>query len=479
MGVSAEQYQHSLDFLFGRLNYERMGSNKYSTKDFKLGRMQELLKALENPQSSVPTIHIAGTKGKGSTSAMIAEMLSAAGYRTGLFTSPHVTRYEERILIDGKQIAPEQLVDQVTVLSEAVDQLGLDFGEGEMTPTFFELTTALAWMHFKQNQVDYAVMEVGLGGRLDSTNVCEPLATLITNISYDHTALLGDTIEQITREKAGIIKSGIPVFSGVTQPEAIAVLEEVCAERQAPLYLLNRDFFYETVRESGKAGALTAASGSLDANRQQKIQVKSPWSVIDEMPVSLLGQHQAMNAGLAVVLLDYLRHTGTPIEIGQMRTGMVGLKWPARIEVVQKNPTVIIDTAHNGASINALIKTLDECFSQQNRLLIFAATREKDVSEMLGALLPHFETVILTQYLSNPRRIPVNELNDIAQTIQQESGSHTDLISTASPADAWLKAKANSTPETLICVTGSFFIAAEMRELLLGATDEALLTEFC
>lgn len=479
MGVSAEKYQHSLDYLFGRLNYERMGSTKYSTKDFKLERMQELLSVLGNPQSSVPTIHIAGTKGKGSTSVMIAEMLSAAGYRTGLFTSPHVTKYEERILIDRKQIAPEQLIDLVTVLAQAVDQMDIDFSSGEMSPTFFELTTALAWLHFKQSQVDYAVMEVGLGGRLDSTNVCDPLATVVTNISYDHTALLGNTIEQITREKAGIIKPGIPVFSGVTQPEAITVLEEVCEAKQAPLYLLNRDVFYEPVSERGNQ-LLSAEAGSHNEEiPQQKIRVQTPWSVIEEMPVSLLGAHQATNAGLAVAVLDYLRHAGTPIQTDQMRNGMAGLKWPARIEVVQKNPTVIIDTAHNGASINALIKTLAECFPQQNRLLIFAATRDKDVREMLETLLPHFQTVILTQYLSNPRRITVGELGEIAQSIQQESGCSAEVISTASPADAWLRAKESATPDTLICVTGSFFIAAEMRELLLGTTDEALLTEFC
>ncbi|MEQ9065420.1 MAG: Mur ligase family protein, partial [Gimesia chilikensis] len=162
-------------------------------------------------------------------------MLSAAGYRVGLFTSPHVTRYEERILVNGQQMEPEELVELVSELSQVVVQM--DQAETGLSPTFFELTTALAWMQFARQSVDFAVMEVGLGGRLDSTNVCSPLVTVITNISYDHTALLGNTIEQITREKAGIIKAGIPVFSGVTQPEAIAVLEEVSQEKQAPLYL--------------------------------------------------------------------------------------------------------------------------------------------------------------------------------------------------------------------------------------------------
>lgn len=465
MGVSAEKYQESLDFLFGRLNFERMGSTKYSTKDFKLSRMQELLRLLGNPQSSVPTIHITGTKGKGSTSAMIAEMLIAAGYRTGLFTSPHVTNYEERILINGAQIERAQLVELVAELSQTVSLM--DHGSDDMRPTFFELTTALAWMYYRQQNVDFAVMEVGLGGRLDSTNICEPLATVITNISYDHTALLGNTIEQITREKAGIIKAGIPVVSAVTQPEAIAVLEQVCEEKQAPLFLLGREFFWESV------------STSEGINSGKAIQVKTPWSLLDKMPVNLLGAHQATNAALALMLVDNLRHQGVQIEDGQMQAGMAQLKLPARIEVIQTNPTVIIDTAHNGASVNALVDTLQDCFSQPNRLLIFAATRDKDVGEMLELLLPHFSKVILTQYLSNPRRVPVAEVFELTQSIQQETGNRSDVIVATSPADAWAKAKECSAADPLICVAGSFFIAAEMRELLLGTTGDVLLTEPC
>ncbi|QDT26855.1 Folylpolyglutamate synthase [Gimesia panareensis] len=472
MGVLAERYQRSLDFLFGRLNYERMGSSKYSTKDFKLGRMQEFLERLGNPQTRVPTIHVAGTKGKGSTSVMMAEMLSAAGYRVGLFTSPHVTCYEERILVNGQQLEPEELVELVTELSEVV--LQLDQESKGLSPTFFELTTALAWMQFARRQVDFAVMEVGLGGRLDSTNVCAPLATVITNISYDHTALLGNTIEQITREKAGIIKPGIPVFSGVTQPEAIAVLEEISLEKQAPLYLLHRDFAGEQQDVAGEP--ILAAGSGLPC---QQIQVKTPWSVLEQIPVSLLGTHQAINATLAVTVLDYLRHQGTEMPLEQLRKGMIDLKWPARIEVVQKQPPVVLDTAHNGASIEALVETLAAGFSEPDRVLIFAVTRDKDVKEMLRTLLPHFQTVILTQYLSNPRRIPVEELHEITREIQREIGNESDLLVTTSPEAAWLRARSEATEKTLICVTGSFFIAAEMRELLLGTTDEVLMSGSC
>lgn len=477
MGVSAEKYQQSLDFLFGRLNYERMGSSKYSTSDFKLGRMQELLDCLGNPQFQVPTIHIAGTKGKGSTSVMIAEMLSAAGFRTGLFTSPHITCYEERILINGQQIESEQLVELVSELIQVVEQL--DLKPGNMNPTFFELTTALAWMHFHKQHVDFAVMEVGLGGRLDSTNVCDPLVTVVTNISYDHTALLGNSIEQITREKAGIIKQGIPVFSGVTQPEALAVLDEVCQENQSPLYLLNRDFM--RLAESHQNSQLEQAddSSQIPAKNQQNIQVKTPWSLIEQMPVTLLGTHQLTNATLAVTVIDYLRQQRIPLEDAQMRQGMSYLKWPARIELVQKNPPVIIDTAHNGASIEALVDTLTASFPQSNRVLIFAATKDKDVGEMLGLLLPHFQTVILTQYLSNPRRIPVEELVDLTRESQKTTGNTSQLIITDSPEAAWSRAKVVLTADSLVCVTGSFFIAAELRELLLGTTDEVLVTEPC
>ncbi|QDT89132.1 bifunctional folylpolyglutamate synthase/dihydrofolate synthase [Gimesia algae] len=477
MGVSAEKYQQSLDFLFGRLNYERMGSSKYSTSDFKLGRMQELLDSLGNPQLQVPTIHIAGTKGKGSTSVMIAEMLSAAGFRTGLFTSPHITCYEERILIDGQQIEREQLVELVSELIQVVEQL--DLKPGNLSPTFFELTTALAWMHFQTQHVDFAVMEVGLGGRLDSTNVCAPLASVVTNISYDHTALLGNTIEQITREKAGIIKQGVPVFSGVTQPEALAVLEEVCQDKQAPLYLLNRDFNRLVEPHQSVKLEQTDDSSLLPDKKQQNIQVRTPWSLIDQMPVTLLGTHQLVNATLAVTVIDYLRQQGIPLEDGQMRQGMSCLKWPARIELVQKTPPVIIDTAHNGASIEALVETLAASFPQSNRILIFAATKDKDVGQMLGILLSHFQTVVLTQYLSNPRRIPVEELVDLTRETQKLTGNTSQLIFTDSPEAAWSRAKEVLTSDSLVCVTGSFFIAAELRELLLGTTDEVLVAESC
>lgn len=472
MGVLAERYQQSLDFLFGRLNYERMGSSKYSTKDFKLDRMQELLDRLGNPQNQVPTIHVAGTKGKGSTCAMMAEMLSAAGYRVGLFTSPHVTRYEERILVNGQQLEPEELVSLVTDLSQVVEQLDREsHGPG---PTFFELTTALAWMQFARRQVDFAVMEVGLGGRLDSTNVCAPLATVITNISYDHTSLLGNTIEQITREKAGIIKPGVPVFSGVTQPEAIAVLEEISREKQAPLYLLQRDF--SSTRADAPGAEVLATGSGLPC---QQLEVRTPWSVLEQIPVSLLGTHQAINATLAVTVLDYLHQQGSNMTLAQLRKGMIELKWPARIEVVQKQPPVVLDTAHNGASIEALVETLETGFSEPERVLIFAVTRDKDVEEMLRTLLPHFQTVILTQYLSNPRRVPVEELQAITRTIQQELGNRSELVVTNSPEAAWMRARAEATEKTLICVTGSFFIAAEMRELLLGTTDEVMLSGIC
>ena len=472
MGVLAERYQQSLDFLFGRLNYERMGSSKYSTQDFKLSRMEELLNRLGNPQNRVPTIHVAGTKGKGSTSVMMAEMLSAAGYRVGLFTSPHVTRYEERILVNGQQLEPEELVELVSELSQVVVQM--DQAENGLSPTFFELTTALAWMQFARQSVDFAVMEVGLGGRLDSTNVCSPLVTVITNISYDHTALLGNTIEQITREKAGIIKAGIPVFSGVTQPEAIAVLEEISQEKQAPLYLMQRDFS-GTSMEATEVPVLSAVTGL----PCQQVEVQTPWTRLEQIPVSLLGAHQAINATLAVTVLDYLRQQGVEIPLDLLRKGMADLKWPARIELVQKQPPVVLDTAHNGASIQALIDTLSAGFSEPDRVLIFAVTRDKDVQEMLRTLLPHFQTVILTQYISNPRRIPVEELHEITRSIQEEIRNASELVVTTSPEAAWMRARSEATDKTLICVTGSFFIAAEMRELLLGKTDEVLLSGTC
>ena len=222
-----QTYEQAIGFLFDRTNFERTPA--FSKQDFKLDRMRRLLELLDNPQSRLPCIHIAGTKGKGSTAIMLAEMLSAAGHRVGLYTSPHVEAFEERMQVAGQRPTPDQIVDLVRRVQVAVRQCESD--PQPFNPTFFEVTTALAWLFFETQQTEIVVLEVGLGGRLDSTNVCSPLTCVLTTISRDHTQMLGSTLSQIAAEKAGIVKPRVPVISGVIGDEAQAVIEETCSQQ--------------------------------------------------------------------------------------------------------------------------------------------------------------------------------------------------------------------------------------------------------
>ena len=447
MPTQLSTYQQALEFLFNRINYERVQSSAYSAGDFKLNRMRGLLESIGNPQERIPAVHIAGTKGKGSTAVMIASILQAAGYRVGLFTSPHISKFEERMTVNGIQPSETEIVALVNELLGPVGQLDQELGG--MSPTYFEITTAMAWQFFAQQQADIVVLEVGLGGRLDATNVCQPEACVITSISRDHTHLLGSEIHQIAREKAGIIKTGVPVISGVVNSPAREVIAEVCQQRDAPLSQLDCDFHYRHVREPD-----AQAIGG-------RITVQTARQSFDDLPLPLLGEHQAHNATLAVMAISVLTDRGWKINLSAIRFGLEQVQWPARIEIVGQNPLVIVDAAHNWASISALIQTLDEHFPGKSRLAIFAATRDKDVQGMLRQLLPRFDTIILTCYQSNPRSVPVEQLFAMTRTV---SDRHVHLA--RDPQTAWSMACQLAGTDDLICVTGSFFIAAEVRELL-------------
>ena len=306
----------------------------------------------------------------------------------------------------------------------------------------------MAWQFFAQQQADIVVLEVGLGGRLDATNVCKPEVCVITSISRDHTHLLGSEVHQIAREKAGIIKTGVPVISGVLNPPAQEVIAEVCQQRDAPLCQLDRDFRYQHTR-----AADSKAIGG-------RITVQTSGQKLENLPLPLIGEHQAHNATLAVMTVSELAAGGWKIEPAAIRLGLEQVQWPARIEVVSKNPLVIVDAAHNWASIAALIQTLDQHFAGKSRIAIFAATRDKDVQGMLRQLLPRFETIILTSYQSNPRSVPVEQLFAMTRTV---SDRHVHVA--RDPQMAWDMARKLTGPDDLICITGSFFIAAEVREI--------------
>jgi dihydrofolate synthase/folylpolyglutamate synthase len=444
----ADNYEQAIEYLFGRVNFERLAGTLYSADDFKLDRMREFLRRLGDPHESIPAVHIAGTKGKGSTAAFLSSVLTAAGVRTGRFTSPHISVFEERLAVDGVQPTEAELATLVNSISEVVS--ALDETPGRMSPTYFEIATALAWQYFRQRGAELAVLEVGMGGRLDATNVCRPVVTAITTISRDHTRHLGSRIEQIAREKAGIIKPGIPLISGVAAPEAQRVIAEVCGEQGAPLWQLGRDFDYRYEPPSDQAGPL--------------VSVQTPRGAWHELPLPLLGEHQAANAAVAIAALEVLADQGWGVTPPAVREGLSRVRWPGRIEIVGRQPMIIIDAAHNWAAIAALLKTLDESCPARRRVLVFAATRDKDIRGMLRQLLPRFETVVLTAFQNNPRNVPIDELERLARTLGDQL-----LHSAPDPATAWKLARRLASPADLICVTGSFFIAAELRELILDA----------
>ncbi len=304
-------YEEAIQFWFGRVNYEQKTPQP---DDLKLQHMRSLLARLGDPQDRLRILHVAGSKGKGSTSAMLAAMLQAAGYRTGLFTSPHLVAVEERMQVDRQPIARAELAALMAEMREASRVGGL-----ERELTFFEVGTALGFLHFVRRRVDVAIVEVGLGGRFDSTNVCRPLAALITSISLDHTQVLGDTPEQIAREKAGIIKPGRPTVSGVRAAGPRGVIAETCRRRGSPLRQIDSDFRYTYE---------PALIGEQD-ERGSVAHVQTWRRAWPDLHLGLIGEHQARNAALAVAAIELLGELGLPVPEAAVRTGLATVRWPA------------------------------------------------------------------------------------------------------------------------------------------------------
>ena len=451
----------ALDFLLGRINYERTSTIPYRSGEFKLDRMRSLLSLLGEPHLALKAVHIAGTKGKGSTASMIAAVLSAAGYSTGLYTSPHLERLEERFLVAGKQCDERRFVRlaaEVQAAALELDRRAAAIGDATARPTFFEITTAMAMLHFAQCNVDAAVLEVGLGGRLDSTNVCRPEVCLITSISFDHTRQLGNTLRAIAGEKAGIIKPGIPVVSGVVAEEPRGAIVAAAAEQGAPLIERSRDF--DAIAVHGKSSAELPGSQRFDYWENSP---EERWSLAD-LQLPLLGQHQAANAAAAIAALRRLVRRGWNISDDAIRRGLAAARCDARIEVIRRRPDVILDVAHNVASIQAIVEVLREQFPSGRRVLLFASSRDKDVPGMLRLLLPEFDQIVLTRYLTNPRAVAVKELHSLIREtlIDGRARRRSEISVEPDPVAAWRYARQLARPEDLICITGSFFLAAEL-----------------
>lgn len=465
----------ALDWLMGRINYERVAILPYQERQLKLDRMRQLLTRLGRPDAGLKIVHVAGTKGKGSTSAMVASMLSAAGYRTGVFSSPHLERIEERFVVDGLPCAAAELVALVDRVRPAAVAMDNELHERDTTggPTYFEVTTAMALLHFAERRVDAVVLEVGLGGRLDSTNVCLPTLCIITSISFDHMKQLGNTLASIAREKAGIIKPGVPVVCGVTAPEAQHVIAAVAREHGCRLMQQGRDFSF-TYRPPNNAGRLHSADGNSSGTALPNTLSTIDFSYavcgqnmqLSNVVLAMRGPHQAANAATALAAVAELRHQGWQISEEAIRTGLSQTALPGRVELLPGEPTVVLDTAHNAASAQALVAALEELPFAARRTVLLSVSRDKDVRAIVRQLSRHFDRFVVTQYRENPRAVPAEALARIVTDMT--SGRRTELTVLADPIAAWRHVQTTAIAGELVCVTGSFFLVAELRGLARG-----------
>jgi dihydrofolate synthase/folylpolyglutamate synthase len=439
--VSSQQvrsFSEALSYLYSFTDFEQKQAHLFAAANFDLGRVHDLLRYLDNPHHRFKSIHLAGTKGKGSTAAITAAVLRAAGFCTGLYTSPHLHSFCERIRVDAQMIARDQVRQLVHDIAPAVESVPL--------LTTFEIITALAFMHFARQGVEFAVIEVGLGGRLDATNVIQPCVTALTSLSLDHTYVLGDTVAAIAREKGGIIKPSIPVVSAPQAPEALAIIEAICRERGAPLTVVGRDWTWQP----GQA--------SLDG---QTFSVVSSLSGTDDLcqriyRTPLLGRHQLINATVSIASLHALRGQGVDISADNVAEGLSHVVWPARFEVLSREPALVVDGAHNVDSAKRLREALNDYFPGREATLIFGVSADKDVVGMLRELLPVVRRVIVTQS-RHPRAASARSLAPMVS----ELGRQALIAEDAERAlDMALDLSASG---SLICATGSLFVAGDIR----------------
>ena len=451
--MSTDAYQQTLDYLYSFVDYSLTRSFRYTPDKFDLGRMYELMTRLGNPESKYPSIHIAGTKGKGSVAALCHGVLQAAGYKTGLYTSPHLHDYAERIQVNGKPIPHEGLIDLVAEIKpiiETIDKL-----------TTFEITTALAFLYFSLENVDVAVVEVGLGGRLDATNVLSPAISVITSLSYDHTAVLGNTLTEIAGEKAGIIKSGVPVILAPQEEEARLVINQVAEKKGAPLVQVGRDYLYapDAYSLEGQTFLIWPHSDQSEVDRYIESGGESEWEPT-RLRIRLLGYHQVENAATAYAALHVFKNRALSLSAQDILQGFAQASWPGRFEVLQREPPIIVDSAHNRDSALKLRLALDDYFPGEGVVLIFGASEDKDLYGMFAELMPRVDQLIATQSY-HPRAM---EIEKIVQTAHQFGKAVTIVPDVA---EALEKAVHIAARKMIVLAAGSIFIAAGVREACL------------
>lgn len=431
-------YSEAIAYLYSLVDYEKMRLERYTPETHNLSRVEQLLAAIDNPHTHFPTVHIAGTKGKGSTAALCEACLQAAGYRTGFYISPHLHTFRERIQVNRQEIARDQVVTLVEQVRPLIDRIP--------DITYFEAITAIGFLYFARSEVDVAVVEVGLGGRLDATNVLTPEVSVITSLSMEHTYLLGDTLAEIAYEKAGIIKPSIPVVSAPQRVEALQVLETVRQERGAPLTQVSRDWSCEP------------GPADLDGQAFTVRRIVGGDSDLDgEYWIPLLGRHQLENAVSAIATVDILCRRGFHVSAQAVRQGLHDVYWPGRMEILGREPLVVADSAHNPYSMQVLREALEDWFPGQRWVLVFGASVDKDVTGMLNILLPISDYVIVTRS-DHPRAASPVELADAVASV----GGGAEI--SVNMNKSLLRGLAMIGSDNGLLVTGSTHLVADARE---------------
>lgn len=419
-------------------SYHSCLKNMYGLQRFgiKLGlsTTRRILSGMGNPQDTYSCIHVAGTNGKGSVASSLASILNQAGYKTGLYTSPHLVHFNERIQINNRPISNSNVVASYNAIKNA--------HHGEREPTFFEFATVMAFFEFARQKVDWAVIETGMGGRLDATNIIRPRVSIITNISVEHRDYLGNTLEQISGEKAGIIKTRRPVITGIRQKKALAVVEKIAAKKSAPLFRFGKEI---KVRRN--------SSGSFSYRG-----IEAVWS---NLKTGLQGNHQVDNAALVLAACELINKGGAKLSLEDIQTGLIKNHWPGRLEIVSEKPQIILDGAHNFIAARNLARFLSTNFANRKITMVIGILDDKPYNAMLKCLLPTADHVVLTQAKINRAMEPKK-----LQTLAKKICPRVTIISDVKAAVEY--AIKTAAPDDVICVAGSLYVVGEAKEALEG-----------
>ncbi len=437
-------YEDALNFLYSYI--DRGGKKPPQQDEARPARTRHLLELMGNPHQRYPTLHITGTKGKGSVSAMCASILRAAGYRVGMLTSPHLQELRERYQINQAMVSEATLTEAVAEINPTLDR----FPEARWP----EVITSLGFHMFAREQVDIAVVEVAYGGRLDSTNVITPITSIITSISYDHMHLLGNTLAEIAWEKSGIIKPGVPVVSAPQKDEARLVIEKIAAERKSPLTLIGRDLPFKSQPPSLNG---------------QSVSIEYPDQAPKTYTTALIGQHQAINTAVVLGVMERVKEAGFAISESTIREGLWNVNWPGRMEIIDQNPTVLLDSAHNGESGRWLRENIQTLFPQRPLVLVYGSKANKDIDSTIGELIPMADYLVLTRS-AYPATVDPDELIDFAR----HAGFAGPIEAIADLSATIERAKELAGSGGLVCITGSMFIVGEVRTLYGLRPNEAV-----